>query len=47
MGMKPGEKKTLNLKVTDAYGPRDDANIQEVPKADLKDFEDNGFKLEV
>lgn len=47
MGMKPGEKKTLNLKTDDAYGPRDDANIQEVPKADLKDFEDNGFKLEV
>ncbi|MGE4443766.1 MAG: peptidylprolyl isomerase [Candidatus Altimarinota bacterium] len=47
IGMKVGEKRTLNLKSADAYGSRDDKNIQEVPKADLKDFEDNGFKLEV
>lgn len=47
IGMKPGEKKTLNLKVSEAYWPRDDKNIQEVPKTDLKDFEDNGFELKV
>lgn len=47
IGMKIGEKKTLTLKAADAYGPKDNKNIQEVPKSDLKDFEDNGFELKV
>ena len=32
-GMKPGEKKTITLKAEDAFGPRDESAIQNVPKS--------------
>lgn len=47
VGMKIGEKKTLNLAAKDAYGEYDEKNIQEVKKSDLSDFEKAGYKLEV
>lgn len=45
--MKIWEKKTLNIKAVDWYWKYDEKNIQEVPKTDLKDFEDAWYKLEV
>lgn len=47
VGMKIGEKKTLNIKAKDAYGEYDPTRIQETNKSDLKQFEDAGYKLEV
>ncbi|MBW2968353.1 peptidylprolyl isomerase [Candidatus Woesearchaeota archaeon] len=32
IGMKPSEKKTINLEPADAYGQRDDNKVQEVPR---------------
>lgn len=32
MGMKPGEKKTVNIPVDDAYGPKNDEMVIEFPK---------------
>lgn len=47
VGMKIWEKKTLNLKASEAYGEYDEKNIQEVAKTELKQFEDAWYKLEV
>lgn len=47
VGMKIGEKKILNIKAAEAYGEYSEEHIQEVAKSELKDFEDNGYKLEV
>jgi len=45
-GMKIGETKEIKCEPKDAYGECDEAKIIKVEKAKLKDFEDNGFKLE-
>lgn len=47
VGMKIGDKKTLKISADDGYGQYDPKNIQEVKKAELKQFEDAGYKLEV
>lgn len=47
VGMKIGEKKTLNIAKADAYGEYDPKNLQDVPREQLADFEKNGIKLEV
>lgn len=35
MDMEPGETKTIHIPVNDAYGPREEENMVEVPRADL------------
>ena len=45
--MKIWEKKTLTLAPEDAYWEYDDKNVQELPKDQLKSFEDAWIKLEV
>src|SRR5688500_4428408 len=35
LDMKPGEKKTLNIPVEEAYGPKSDELIMEFPKANI------------
>lgn len=35
LDMKPGEKKTLNIPVEEAYGPKNDELIMEFPKANI------------
>jgi FKBP-type peptidyl-prolyl cis-trans isomerase 2 len=45
--MKIGDKKTLKIPAKEAYGERDPKNTQEVPKAQLGEFEKAGIKLEV
>jgi len=47
VGMKKGEQKSLTLEATDAYGERDEGNVQTIPKKDLASFTAAGFKLEV
>lgn len=47
MGMKVGEKKTLEIEPTDGYGEYDDTRIQTVEKSALASFEAAGYKLEV
>ena len=47
VGLKLEEKKTLTLAPADAYGERDDAQKQTIPKKDLASFVNAGFKLEV
>jgi FKBP-type peptidyl-prolyl cis-trans isomerase 2 len=34
-GLKVGEKKTINVAAADAYGPRDESAVQEVPRDQL------------
>ncbi|MDD2908055.1 MAG: peptidylprolyl isomerase [Candidatus Gracilibacteria bacterium] len=46
LGMKIGEKKSITLQPVDAYGERNEDNIQKIPKENLVDFENAGFKLE-
>jgi FKBP-type peptidyl-prolyl cis-trans isomerase 2 len=46
-GMKVWEKKTIKISPQDGYGERDPKNTQEVPKAQLEEFEKAGIKLEV
>lgn len=46
MGMKVGDKKTLTLAPTEAYGEYDDSKVQVVPKEQLESFSAAGFKLE-
>ncbi|MBS9775443.1 peptidylprolyl isomerase [Candidatus Gracilibacteria bacterium] len=46
-GMKIGEEKTLTLKPQEAFGEYKEEYKKEIPKADLKSFEDAGIKLEV
>ena len=43
--MKIGEKKTLTLAPSDAYGEYDDNATQELSREQLKSFEDNGVEL--
>lgn len=43
--MKIWEKKTLNISAADAYGEYSEANIQEVPRDQLKQLEDNWFEI--
>jgi len=38
IGMKPGDKKTIDIPSEKAYGPRNEQLIQEVPKTMFKDF---------
>ena len=45
--MKIWDKKTLNIKAKDGYWEYDPKNIQEIKKAELKQFEDAWYKLEV
>lgn len=45
--MKIWDKKILNIKAKDGYWEYDEKNIQEVTKIELKQFEDEGYKLEV
>jgi peptidylprolyl isomerase len=47
VGMKIWDKKTLKIPAKEAYGERDPKNTQEVPKAQLGEFEKAGIKLEV
>jgi cyclophilin family peptidyl-prolyl cis-trans isomerase/FKBP-type peptidyl-prolyl cis-trans isomerase 2/thiol-disulfide isomerase/thioredoxin len=47
IGMKIGEKKTLNIKSKDAYWEYKESNIQSVPRTELKQFEDNWIELKV
>ena len=47
VGMKVWDTKTLVLAPEDAYGQRDDAQTQTVPKQDLASFVNAGFTLEV
>ncbi|MAH08719.1 MAG: peptidylprolyl isomerase [Euryarchaeota archaeon] len=46
MGSKVGEKKTFTLSPDKAYGPRDDAAILQIPRAQFAQLEDQ-TKLEV
>ncbi|MDD3145213.1 MAG: peptidylprolyl isomerase [Candidatus Gracilibacteria bacterium] len=46
LGMKIGDKKSITLQPIDAYGERDEKNIQKIPKENLADFEKAGYKLE-
>ena len=43
--MKIWEKKTVNLKPSEAYWEYDEKNVQTVKKSDLKSFEDAWYKL--
>ncbi|MCH8518170.1 FKBP-type peptidyl-prolyl cis-trans isomerase [Candidatus Gracilibacteria bacterium] len=47
IGMRVGEKKTLVLPPEIAYGYRDEEAFEIVPKSELQQFVDAGFKLEV
>lgn len=47
VGMKVGDKKSLEIKPEQAYGQRDDTKIQVMKIADLTSFTDAGCKLEV
>lgn len=47
VGMKEGESKKLTLEPSEAYGERDDSKTQTIPKTELKDFVNAGYKLEV
>jgi len=47
VGMKQGEKKTLELAPADAYGEFDEERKQVVPKSDLASFVAAGYELEV
>lgn len=47
VGMKKGETKTLNLAAADAYGERDAAKTETIPKKDLASFVAAGFELKV
>lgn len=46
VGMKIWEKKSITLKPIDAYWERDEGNVQKIPKENLVDFEQAGYKLE-
>ena len=46
VGMKIWDKKTVTLLPKDAYGERDEKNLQVVPKEQLKSFTDAWVKLE-
>jgi len=46
IGMKIWEKKSVTLSPKEAYGERDENNIEVIPKEELKVFEEAGFKLE-
>ena len=46
IGMKVGESKKIEIEPKDAYGEYDESKKQQVEKTQLKDFLDNGFKLE-
>lgn len=45
MGMKVGDKKTLTLAPTEAYGEYDEARVQVIPREQLASFEAAGFEL--
>lgn len=45
--MKIWEKKTLNIKSTDAYWEYNKENIVDVPRSELKEFENKWIKLQV
>lgn len=45
--MKIWDKKNLTLKPSEAYWEYNEKNVQEIPKEQLKSFEDAGIKLEV
>ncbi|MCP4522908.1 MAG: peptidylprolyl isomerase, partial [Candidatus Gracilibacteria bacterium] len=45
VGMKIGNKKTLTLAPADAYGEISEENVQEVPKDQMKSFEDAGIEI--
>jgi peptidylprolyl isomerase len=47
VGMKEGEKKTLELAPADAYGEFDEERKQVVPKSDLASFVAAGYELKV
>ena len=47
IGMKVGDKKTLTLAPTEAYGEYDETKKQVTARADLASFETAGFKLEI
>lgn len=46
VGMKIWDKKSITLEPKDAYGERDEKNLQVVPKEQLKSFTDAWVKLE-
>ncbi len=46
VGMKIWDKKSITLEPKDAYGERDEKNLQIIQKLDLKSFTDAWFKLE-
>jgi len=46
VGMKIWEKKSITLQPMEAYWERDEKNVQKIPKENLADFEQAGFKLE-
>lgn len=46
VGMKIGDKKTVTLAPSDAYGEIDEAKVQVMKKSDLASFEEAGIKLE-
>ncbi len=47
IGMKNGEKKTIEVPFAEWYGEYSQEYIQEIPRAQLVEFEDAGFKIEV
>lgn len=47
LGMKVGEKKTITLLPSEAYGDWNDYEVKETPKADLQSFVDTGIVLEI
>ena len=46
VGMKIGDKKTVTLAPSEAYGEVDEAKVQVMKKSDLASFEEAGIKLE-
>lgn len=46
VGMKVWESKTITCQPEEAYGKCDDEKVQTVKKEQLKQFEDNGYKIE-
>ena len=47
VGMKIGEKKNITLAPADAYGEYDETRVQELPRDQLKSFEDAGIEIKV
>lgn len=47
MGMKVGDKKTIEIEPENGYGAYDDTKMQTVEKDTLASFEAAGYKLEI